>query len=237
MPGSRELMIRHVEALYVHDGDGRIVRVNEHEGAPAPRFFLGRTAEGMVCRFRHDVDDLTRRGLEAAVLADASLDDAGDPVAVAEASLARYAGILARTHAVERTEAGPAFAFPATLPAPGDAVVRVTAADAHVLQPLMPAWLPDVERSAPLFATVIDGRAVAVCASVRITPRAHEAGVETVAAFRGRGHALAVVAAWARAVRAMGAEPLYSTSWRNAASRAVTRKLGLLWFGSDLHVT
>jgi hypothetical protein len=64
----------------------------------------------------------------------------------------------------------------------------------------------------------------------------HEAGVETAAASR-RGHAPAVVAAWAAAVRALGAEPLYSTSWQNSASRAVARKLGLVPCGRDLHIT
>ena len=46
-----------------------------------------------------------------------------------------------------------------------------------------------------------------------------------------------VVAGWARAVREAGVEPLYSTSWQNAASRAVARKLALVPFGSDVHIT
>jgi predicted GNAT family acetyltransferase len=72
---------------------------------------------------------------------------------------------------------------------------------------------------------------------VRITPLAHEAGVETVPLFRGRGYARAVVAAWSAAVRALGAEPLYSTTWQNMASRAVARALGLVAVGRDLHIT
>jgi hypothetical protein len=38
-------------------------------------------------------------------------------------------------------------------------------------------------------------------------------------------------------VRALGAEPLYSSSWENAASRAVALKIGLVHFGSELHLT
>ncbi|MXY71814.1 MAG: GNAT family N-acetyltransferase, partial [Dehalococcoidia bacterium] len=76
-----------------------------------------------------------------------------------------------------------------------------------------------------------------VCGSVRITPEAHEAGVETSANARGRGFAVAVVAAWAQAVRALGAEPLYSTSWDNAASQAVASKLGLIPYASTFHMT
>jgi len=46
MSRDHELMKRHVEALYTHDAAGRLRRVREHNGAPAPRFFLGRTAGG-----------------------------------------------------------------------------------------------------------------------------------------------------------------------------------------------
>ena len=239
MSRDRELMELHVEALYTHDAAGRIVRVREHHGAPAPRFFLGRTADGLVRRCRDDVADVLCRELEAESEEDASAGSPADPAAEAAAEIARYAAVLARSAPVERTDAGPAFGFPHELPTPvgDDAVVLVTQRNAGVLRPLLAAWVPDVRRSPPLLALVVDGRAVAVCGSVRITPHAHEAGVDTAPAFRGRGYAPRVVAAWARAVRALGAEPLYSTAWHNAASRSVARKLDLVQFGRDLHVT
>jgi RimJ/RimL family protein N-acetyltransferase len=116
-------------------------------------------------------------------------------------------------------------------------VIHVTHANVSVLESLLRPWIPDVEHSPPLMALVIDDDAVSVCASVRITTRAHEAGVETAPSHRGRGYAARVAAAWAIRVRALGAEPLYSTSWENATSRAVARKLALVHFGNDLHVT
>ena len=36
-------------------------------------------------------------------------------------------------------------------------------------------------------------------------------------------------------VRDLGDEPLYSTSWDNAASLRVAEKLGLIPYGEDLH--
>jgi hypothetical protein len=90
--------------------------------------------------------------------------------------------------------------------------------------------------SPPLVAFIVDGQAVAVCGSVRITPKAHEAGLETAAPFRRGGYGKAVVATWSSEVRALGIEPLYSTTWQNDASRAVARTLGLVPVGRDLQV-
>jgi hypothetical protein len=238
-PGALALMRLHVEALFTHDAAGRLLRVNEPGGAPAPRFFLGRTAEGRVCRLRHDVDDALARALLAAcrdapgeVPHDATHDAAHD----APREETPYEALLARAAPVERRWAGPAYRFPDALPDVAD-VVRVTDANAHLLDAHLAPWREDVALGRPLFARLVGGAAVAVCASVRTTAAADEAGVETARALRGQGHAAPVVAAWARAVRAVGRVPLYSTSWENAASRAVARKLGLVRFGSDLHFT
>ena len=91
--------------------------------------------------------------------------------------------------------------------------------------------------SSPSEGVIEEGRVVSLCASVRITGAAHAAGVETLPAFRRRGHAADVVAGWAAAVRGLGAVPLYSTSWDNTASRSVAASLGMSLFGADFHVT
>ena len=230
MSNDRRLMRLHVEALFTHDDLGRLVRVNVDGGARAPRFFIGVTADGVVRRFRHDVDDEMKRALEDVSLGSNAHDDERVP------NVEQYRTILERQAAVERVWAGPVFSFPPGLPRVTEAIL-VTDDNTDILRALLPDWMPDVRLNPPLFAIVADGQAVSVCCSVRRTSDAHEAGVETVPAYRGRGYAATVVSAWAHAVRATGVIPLYSTSWENDASRGVARKLGLTRFGSDMHIT
>jgi RimJ/RimL family protein N-acetyltransferase len=80
------------------------------------------------------------------------------------------------------------------------------------------------------------GDAVSVCFCARRSSAAAEAGVETAAAFRGRGYAARAVIAWAALVRADGLTPLYSTDWSNHASLAAARKLQLTPFAADFSV-
>ena len=95
---------------------------------------------------------------------------------------------------------------------------------------------PDPQPETDCFAIVRGGRIVSACWTSRFLPgEAAEAGVETRSLERGQGHALRVVSAWASAMRQAGVEPLYSTQWGNAPSRAVARKLGLVPIGEDLH--
>jgi GNAT superfamily N-acetyltransferase len=228
----RELMETHLDALFRHDAKRRLVAVNEPEGRTAPRFFLGTTATGCVLRYRFDVPDILCRALDTAALDLGSSTTAwNEPI-----DPAPFRAHLVADAPVQHVWAGPAFVFPAHLPT-SHRTQRVTADQLELLRPYLGGWIADVVAGRPLCATVIGDAAVAVCCSVRLTATAHEAGVETAEAFRGRGFAAAAVAEWARDIRARGLIPLYSTSWTNSASRAVARKLKLVQFGSDLHIT
>ena len=231
LPSDRALMRLHVEALFTHDQRGRMVRVNEPSGKAAPRFFLGRTIEGIDWRLRDDLEEALCRELEAACLAEAG--EGQDP---SLQDSTRYETLLARYAPIQRTWTGPAYRFPLDLRTSED-VVLVTDENSHILRPHLQAWLGDVADCQPMLARVADGGAVSICASVRITSTAHEAGVETSPEYRGRGYATQVVSAWARAVRAMSRIPLYSTSWQNTASQALAKRLSLVRYGIDLHIT
>ncbi len=230
----------HLDALYRTSRDGRSYEINQWDAGEPPRFHLTRSQNWRGWRLRHDLDTELAAALEALVAA----EPLGDPRA--EPLLARQARALL-TGATEGPPPvlrfGPVFRFPEVFPdaphaplPPGAEVRALQLSDGNLLS-AMPDWLPDLPHRHPFLVALLDGQALAVCASVRITARAHEAGVETHPDARRQGLARAVVAAWARAVRDLGAEPLYSTSWDNSASQAVAQSLGLRLIGTDWSLT
>jgi len=224
-----------VEALFTHDPAGRIVAINEPNGGPAPRFFLGRTGAGNLWRVRHDLPDATARRLDALAAA-APVDD---ELPAQPRNMAAYQQALRADQEIELVESGPAYRFPHALPNPAaaPAVTRITRANTGLLQRMgwnLETLAREFEQLEPMMAVVEDDAAVSLCFSARLTEHAAEAGVQTLEAYRGRGYAPAAVLAWARAIRASGRIPLYSTSWDNRASQAVARKLGLVQYGIDL---
>lgn len=230
-PSCVELMTQHVQACYTHDDAGNIVRINDWIGNAAPRFWLGRTPDGSIWRFRRDVPASVRAEVEASCREE--LRCSGEPRPSLHDST--YRRLFAEDDAALDVVAGPTYWFRRAVDVHGD-VVRIAEENRDLLRDGLEAWLPDVSHQQPMVVSLHAGRAVSICASVRITPQAHEAGVETVPAFRRRGHALAAVAAWATAVMALGRVALYSTSWDNRASQAVAARLGLEAFGQEYRI-
>jgi len=222
-----------VDTLYTHDPRGRIRNVNEPGGDRAPRFFLGRTREGHIWRCRDDVAEGTVRELERLAFEEPVRDNLRAEPRNLNAFLATLRADR-ESASSEWRYAGPAYRFPDELPPA--TVTRITRPSLHLLR-LMPWNLDETAREfegyEPFMAVIEDGAAVSLCHSARLTDQAAEAGVETLEAHRGHGHASAVVAGWADAIRASGRIPLYSTSWDNLASQAVTRRLGLIQYGTD----
>ena len=225
------LIALQAETLFTHDAAGRLLRLREPNGGPAPRFFLGRTTTSRTMRFRADVSGDAMRDIENLLSAEpVSADVQSDP-----AGLDTIRAILARAAPVRREHRGPAYRFPDQIIRPTD-VVAITRANAHVGGQGFPWLIDEVDDLQPCYAIVRGGEAVALCFCARRGARAAEAGVETLEPYRGRGYATAVTAAWALAVRALGLIPLYSTSWDNLASQGVARRLGLICYGSNLHL-
>ncbi|CAN5582508.1 N/A [soil metagenome] len=233
MPSKRELIGIHAEALFLHDERGRMVSVNDVDRQTAPRLYLGRTAEGNIWRFRHNLAPDLVAELEAILADEPIATDLESPALTTE----RLYDALSRDAPVERIWEGPAWHFPEKIDQSSVVQVRQVTPDMEIAGDRF-TWLADeLEFWQPAFVVMDDGKVVSLCHSSRNTPLVAEAGVETLEGYRGRGYATAVATAWARAVRAEGREPLYSTSWDNHASRSLANRLGLILIGVDLHMT
>lgn len=210
--------------LFETDARGRLTVTRDATRKPAPQFVLVRSARGAPTAWGIGAavgDDVAA---ELVQLADAEPAVATEPPRHA----ARYRELTAGT-----TEYfGPAFAFPERLDAPSGAVAID---DERLLDTHFAGWIAGeiAAISGPMLAIVADGVPVSIAYTARRGDTAAECGVDTAAAYRGRGHAARVVSAWAAATRASGRTPLYSTTWTNAASLAVARKLGLVTYASD----
>jgi RimJ/RimL family protein N-acetyltransferase len=224
-----ELMKLKAAALFTHDAGGRIVTSNESDPTRAPRLFLGRTRDGNIWRFRDDLSAELVSRLEQVLAIEPPL---GDPQR-RPATFDTLCEVLAEEEPVSKVWEGPAWHFPETSPAFGNATA-MGSDNEEMLRQHYPWTAGHLDEVWPCFAVVEDGVGVAICFSARLTPDAAEAGVDTAEAFRGKGYAPRVVAAWAHAIRESGRTPIYSTSWDNLASQGVARKLGLLLFGAEL---
>lgn len=231
-----ELMNIHVRALFTHDADSRLLFVNEPDtaNAPAPRLFLGRTRAGNIWRFRADVPEKLCARLDALC--------ADEPPVKAEFKVPprhfeTYVRLLESAAPVREVSNGLAYQFAESELPSERRLIAVTENNPEILQGDFEKLVEELPSWQPFVALVEEIGAVSVCRSVRITPEAHEAGVETLPDFRGKGYAKDVVLEWARLVRAAGANPLYSTSWENTSSQALARKLRLKCYGTNFSVT
>jgi RimJ/RimL family protein N-acetyltransferase len=228
-----ELAEIELDALFTHNEAGRIVMVNEPEGDPAPRFVFVRTRQGNDWRLRHDVDDRIAREIEALAACEPVHGDLFTPPVGWDAMAAAFGD----TPGPGAPEYHLSYRFPDQIPAfPG--ATRITLDNVPVVDRM---WDADdaregLKHGVIWMGMVVDGGAVSLCYSCRLTERAAEAGLETMESYRGRGYAPAVTAAWARAIRDSGRIPFYSTSWDNLASQAVARKLGLVQFAVSFGV-
>lgn len=220
-----------LEILFARNGRGRLTATRDPEARPAPRIFLGRSRERNVWAVRVDVDRPTKRVLDRLCSAEPTFDSPRVDRSPTCRELVQQ--VLAP---IESEWRGPAYVLPKDLPC--DARAReVTANETSEWCEAFP-WLADhFDALAPVVIAFSDGQPASVCHSPRgWTTVAAEAGVETLEPFRNRGLATAAVARWARAVQRTGRLALYSTSWENAASLSVARRLSARLYGEDWHL-
>ena len=211
----------HLRTLFLLDSAGHIRGTREPDPDPGPLFALIRGRASCAWAVRADLSQEIAEKLAGLAREEPPVADFRDAPVHAE----RY-----RSLAGGEVYSGPAFAFPETIEQPA-ATVLVN--EVQLLARHFSGWTAaEIPGRSPVVAVVEDGDAVSVCFCARRSDAAAEAGLETAAAFRGRGLGPQVAAAWALAVRASGRIPLYSASWSNGASLSVARKLGLVAYAS-----
>jgi len=240
----------HLETLFVFDARGRIVGTREPNASRGPLLVIVRGTDACVWATRADLDDGVAIEVDTLARTEPPASDLNTPPVHAR----RYRELLApRTRSDAPTEpnglpvtrgfapsaeepapsVGWAFAVPEAIGSADSSVVALD--DERPLEHHFRGWTAgEVAARAPVFAILGDrGEPVSLCFGARLSDVAVEAGVETAAAYRGRGYAARVTTRWAAAIRASARTPLYSTSWTNTASLAVARKLGLVAYASS----
>lgn len=223
------LLALHARAMFLQDAAGDLTCVNEPwDGTrPAPRAFLARAAGGReLLRFRGDVPPETRARIRALCAAFPCAPESPIPDG---ALCARVASLLGGGFSAE-------VCYAPGGPLPEGAVCRLLQKeDLTAVTGRGFRWLSEeLPMASPCAAALEGGQAVSVCRSARVTARAHEAGVETLPGFRHRGYARAAFLTWAAAVRARGAEALYSALLENTASRGLAESCGLRMYGAGV---
>lgn len=214
-----------LQTLFVLTADGRIVSTREPNPSEGPAFALIRSAAGCAWAVHARMSD----ELAAELVAIAREEPPTLEFQIAPLHTQRYMAL-----AGESVNAGPAFIFPNAVPTHPD-IATVT--ELSQLEKHFRGWTAEeLPGCGPILAVMQEGHAVSVCFSARRSALAAEAGLETAAAFRGKGFGPRVAAAWGEATRTAGRFPIYSTSWGNHASLAVARKLNLETCASDWSV-
>jgi len=205
------------------DSRHRIAMSAEPNARAAPFFVLIRGTSSVAWGVRTDVSEKIADELDRLAIEEAPVRDFQAPPLHADAYRSLVGGQIS---------AGPAFRFPDEIAQSTDIAIVDRL---ELLERNFRGWLAaEIPWCSPIMAIMDSGYPVSVCfCATRNSAPAVEAGVETAAASRGRGLAARVTAAWACAIRASGRIPLYSTSWSNAASLGVARKLGLVQYASD----
>lgn len=222
----------HLKTCFILNDDHRIVSTREPQGTRGPLFILVRGLSSCAWAVRADVPD----DVAVALARVARNEPPATDFRYAPTHADRYVSLLRdriqMPEAKMRQSDGPAFEFPESLVAHGNAI---EIDDERLLEPNFRGWVRGEIKAgcAPLLAIVENSQPVSICFCARRSEVAAEAGVETATSHRGRGFAPRITAAWALAVRASGRIPLYSTSWTNHASLGVARKLNLQPYASS----
>jgi hypothetical protein len=237
------LRIRH-EARFVVDGLGRLLASNSPDRSAPPLFVAAGCVAGNLAAVAGRVN-------EALALALLRLAAAAPPLLApedAERLGEQCAGLFADEDLAAAAQIELSFDLPQAIAPPSAArlVASGTPAGETLIAKLRAEGMPpglfemgfvDVGEFWSPWCIALDGdEPASVAFAARLCAKGAEVGVATAPGLRGRGHAAAAVAGWARLPQLAGRSLFYSTRTSNRASRAVVARLGLRPFGATLQL-
>jgi RimJ/RimL family protein N-acetyltransferase len=230
-----DLLRIEVDTIWARDDRGRLSLDPRPGQAAQPYLVIACGREGRVVGVGAAVPDGLANELSAAAELGAMPEDLSQPpeaVAACEALLRSEMGAVARS-------SGPAYFVPPETRF--EATQRIVRAGDEVAASFTPPaeanWTDEEWRAlvsgelGPFAFGIVDETVTSICHCSRIRAPSAEAGVWTHPAFRGRGLAASVTAAWARLVQDSGRIAFYSTSAENRSSQRVAARLGLRGIG------
>jgi hypothetical protein len=220
-----ELMELHVEVLFRHDTEKRMTVVNEPPYELGPRIFVGITRAGSIVRVSNSLDEGIVEKIDKAIGTNPG------------AHLGEVIKVLSLDRLVNNLWIGPAYVFPEVMDRTYTKAIKVTHENKEILKSHFPYTYEDFEYKQPCYVIVEDNIPVSICCSARQTSKADEASLFTHEEYRGRAYGIEVANAWAAEVQKQGRIALYSTSMDNFASQSVARKLQLVQYGTDIHMS
>ncbi|MEI9990730.1 MAG: hypothetical protein WDM86_11885 [Rhizomicrobium sp.] len=240
---TRALLALHAATRFRLTQGRRIAGENDPDGAIAPRLYMSGCEEGWIGYLREDFDEAAARAFDELVLREPPVRAPGAVPRFADA----YREIVDTDELLTAHNYGPIHRLPRGTPWPGEAtIVRSGTSDGAALRARlqsegMPQGMIDVGFADPSHlwepwcAVLVEGEVASVAFAARKGLLAADVGVFTLEAYRGRGLAGAVTAAWSTL---LPRHPVlfYSTHRDNAASQRVIAKLGLPFVGESLTI-
>lgn len=220
-----------VETLFTTDSRSRLLTVNEpwDKTRPAPRLYLAKSTEGsIIYQFRNDVLPETIKELENYLKAEPPLDN--------ENKIAYIDEYLKTLESSNYTE-GICYYYKNAREAAGNNCIKITPGNINDFRLQEFEWLrEEIDHCQICYGIAEDNNIVSLCRSVRISEKAHEAGIETMKEYRGRGLAGIVLINWANEVSGMEHTAFYSTGKENKSSQRVAEKAFLTKLGIEMGI-
>jgi hypothetical protein len=226
-----KLLEMHIEALFTLNSQSKLVTINEpwDKTKAAPRLYLGKTFDGsIVYKFRYDIQQETVKKLGEYLSNEIPLNENNEIRYTNE-----YLEILESENYFEEI----CYFYKDTINPMKNNCIKITIENINDFDLDGFEWLNDeITHCQPCYGIIKGNKIISICRSVRITEKAHEAGIETEEEYRGKGLAMIALLNWANDIQNNGYIPLYSTGKENKSSQRVAEKTLLNKFAIGISI-